>query len=174
MRVCAPARGERMETLFKGTFVLPCDAFQRRGYLSKVLQRKATLRLFNRPSLRNKAPLFRKKLHRFQENLPRFRENLLRFLKKLHRFEKISHVFSVLSYVLNYTPSGGEREIMNFWSFRFDVLKRGSTLWLTSSELVCLQRISIALGAKKNPTHRRMNGIFYCSAQCWLPHQGRN
>ena len=43
-------------------------------------------------------------------------------------FEKISHVFSVLSYVLNYTSSEGEREIMNFWGFRFDVLKRGSTL----------------------------------------------
>ena len=42
--------------------------------------------------------------------------------------EKNSHVFSVLSYVLNYTSSEGEREIMNFWGFRFDVLKRGSTL----------------------------------------------
>lgn len=86
VRVRASARGERMETLFKGTFVLPCDAFQRRGYLSKVLQRKATLRLLNRPRLWNKSPLFREKLHRFWENLPRFRENLLRFWENLPRF----------------------------------------------------------------------------------------
>ncbi len=50
------------------------------------------------------------------------------FEKISYVFEKISHVFSVLSYVLNYTSSEGEREIMNFWGFRFDVLKRGSTL----------------------------------------------
>lgn len=50
------------------------------------------------------------------------------FEKISYVFEKISHVFSVLSYVLNYTSSEGEREIMNFWSFRFDVLKRGNTL----------------------------------------------
>lgn len=55
-------------------------------------------------------------------------KNSIVFKKTSHVFEKISYVFSVLSYVLNYTPSGGEREIMNFWSFRFDVLKRGSTL----------------------------------------------
>ena len=45
------------------------------------------------------------------------------FEKISYVFEKISHVFSVLSYVLNYTSSEGEREIMNFWGFRFDVLK---------------------------------------------------
>lgn len=50
------------------------------------------------------------------------------FEKISYVFEKISHVFSVLSYVLNYTSSEGERETMNFWGFRFDVLKRGSTL----------------------------------------------
>ena len=50
------------------------------------------------------------------------------FEKISHVFEKISYVFSVLSYVLNYTSSEGEREIMNFWGFRFDVLKRRSTL----------------------------------------------
>ena len=50
------------------------------------------------------------------------------FEKISHVFEKISYVFSVLSYVLNYTSSEGEREIMNFWGFRFDVLKRGSIL----------------------------------------------
>lgn len=50
------------------------------------------------------------------------------FEKISHVFETISHVFSVLSYVLNYTSSEGEREIMNFWGFRFDVLKRRSTL----------------------------------------------
>ena len=50
------------------------------------------------------------------------------FEKISYVFEKISHVFSVLSYVLNYTSSEGEREIMNFWGFRFDVLKRRSTL----------------------------------------------
>lgn len=50
------------------------------------------------------------------------------FEKISYVFEKISHVFSVLSYVLNYTSSEGEREIMNFWGFRFDVLKRGSIL----------------------------------------------
>jgi len=50
------------------------------------------------------------------------------FEKISYVFEKISHVFSVLSYVLNYTSSEGEREIRNFWGFRFDVLKRGSIL----------------------------------------------
>lgn len=55
-------------------------------------------------------------------------KNSIVFKKISHVFEKISHVFSVLSYVLNYTSSEGEREIMNFWGFRFDVLKRGSTL----------------------------------------------
>ena len=50
------------------------------------------------------------------------------FEKISYVFETISHVFSVLSYVLNYTSSEGEREIMNFWGFRFDVLKRRSTL----------------------------------------------
>ena len=62
-------------------------------------------------------------------------KNSIVFKKTSHVFEKISyvfgkisHVFSVLSYVLNYTSSEGEREIMNFWGFRFDVLKRGSTL----------------------------------------------
>lgn len=55
-------------------------------------------------------------------------KNSIVFKKISYVFEKISHVFSVLSYVLNYTSSEGEREIMNFWSFRFDVLKRGNTL----------------------------------------------
>ena len=55
-------------------------------------------------------------------------KNSIVFKKTSHVFEKISHVFSVLSYVLNYTSSEGEREIMNFWGYRFDVLKRGSTL----------------------------------------------
>lgn len=50
------------------------------------------------------------------------------FEKISYIFEKISIVFSVLSYVLNYTSSEGEREIMNFWGFRFDVLKRRSIL----------------------------------------------
>ena len=40
---------------------------------------------------------------------------------------------------------------MNFWGFKFDVLKRGSILWLTSSELVRLLHSNIALGAKKIP-----------------------
>lgn len=55
-------------------------------------------------------------------------KNSIVFKKISHVFEKISHVFSVLSYVLNYTSSEGKREIMNFWGFRFDVLKRGSIL----------------------------------------------
>lgn len=50
------------------------------------------------------------------------------FEKISYVFEKISHVFSVLFYVLNYTSSEGKREIMSFWGFRFDVLKRGSIL----------------------------------------------
>ena len=90
----APARGERIATLFKGTFVLPCQAFQRRGYPGKVLQRNAPWRLLNRPRLGNKSPLFRKKLprflkklHRFRENLPRFRGNLPRFFSPLLRIE---------------------------------------------------------------------------------------
>ena len=55
-------------------------------------------------------------------------KNSIVFKKTSYVFEKISHVFSVLSYVLNYTSSEGKREIMNFWGFRFDVLKRGSIL----------------------------------------------
>ena len=55
-------------------------------------------------------------------------KNSIVFKKISHVFEKISHVFSVISYVLNYTSSEGKREIMNFWGFRFDVLKRGSIL----------------------------------------------
>lgn len=55
-------------------------------------------------------------------------KNSIVFEKISYVFEKISHVFSVLSYVLNYTSSEGEREIMNLWGFRFDVLKRGSIL----------------------------------------------
>ena len=68
------------------------------------------------------------KLRCSEKNSIVFKKTSHVFEKISHVFEKISHVFSVLSYVLNYTSSEGEREIMNFWGFRFDVLKRGSTL----------------------------------------------
>ena len=87
VRVYALARGERIATLFKVVFSCYLAMLSvRRDFLGKVLQRKATLRLLNRPRLWNKSPLFREKLHRFQENLPRFRENLLRFWENLPRF----------------------------------------------------------------------------------------
>lgn len=68
------------------------------------------------------------KLRCSEKNSIVFKKTSHVFEKISYVFEKISHVFSVLSYVLNYTSSEGEREIMNFWAFRFDVLKRGSTL----------------------------------------------
>ena len=68
------------------------------------------------------------KLRCSEKNSIVFKKTSHVFEKISYVFEKISHVFSVLSYVLNYTPSGGEREIMNFWGFRFDMLKRGSAL----------------------------------------------
>lgn len=68
------------------------------------------------------------KLRCSEKNSIVFKKTSHVFEKISYVFEKISHVFSVLSYVLNYTSSEGEREIMNFWGFRFDVLKRGSTL----------------------------------------------
>lgn len=108
-----------------------------------------------------KLPRFLKKLLRFRENLLRFWENLPRFRGNLPRFRgNLPRFFSVLSYVLNYTSSEGEREIMNFWGFRFDVLKRRSILWLTSSELVCLQRSSIRWEPKKIPLIAGWMGFF--------------
>ena len=68
------------------------------------------------------------KLRCSEKNSIVFKKTSHVFEKISYVFEKISHVFSVLSYVLNYTSSEGEREIMNFWGFRFDVLKRRSTL----------------------------------------------
>lgn len=68
------------------------------------------------------------KLRCSEKNSIVFKKTSHVFEKISYVFEKISHVFSVLSYVLNYTSSEGERAIMNFWGFRFDVLKRGSTL----------------------------------------------
>ena len=169
VRVRAPARGERIATLFKAVFSrFLAMLSMKRDFLGEVLQRNAPCRLLNRPRLWNESPLFRKKTPTFFEKSPSFSRKSPTFLRKSPT------IFSVLSYVLNYTSSEGEREIMNFWGFRFDVLKRGSTLWLTSSELVRLQRSSIRWEPKKIPLIAGWMGYFYRSAQCWLPHQGRN
>ncbi|GEM_PF-2281795 len=72
--------------------------------------------------------VFKKTSHVFEKISYVFEKISHVFEKISYVFEKISHVFSVLSYVLNYTSSEGEREIRNFWGFRFDVLKRGSIL----------------------------------------------
>lgn len=166
---CArPREGRGLQHFLRGLSGILATLSMRGDFLGKVLQWNAPCRLLNRPRLWNKSPLFRKK------NSHVFWKISIVFEKISHVFEKISIIFSVLSYVLNYTSSEGEREIMNLWGFRFDVLKRGSILWLTSSELVRLQRRSIALGAQKKSHSSQDEWDFYCSAQCWLPHQGRN
>ena len=167
VRVRAPARGEWIATLFKAVFSrFLARLSMRRDFLGKVLQRNAPCRLLNRPKLWNKSPLFRKKLPRFLKNLHRFRENLPRFWENLH------HFFSPLLRIELHFFWRGERN-HEFLRFRFDVLKRGSPLWLTTSELVRLQRSSIRWEPKKSHSSQD-EWDFYCSAQCWLPHQGRN
>ena len=86
---CACARPREVRGLqhfLRGTFGLPCQAFQRRGCPGKVLQRNAPCRLLNRPRLWNKSPLFRKKTPTFFEKSPSFFEKSPTFLRKSPSF----------------------------------------------------------------------------------------
>ncbi len=119
---CArPREGRGLQHFLRGLSGFLATLSMRGDFLGKVLQRNAPCRLLNRPRFWNKSPLFKKNSHDFEKIS-------LVFEKISHVFEKISIIFSLLSYVLSYTSSEGEREIMNFWGFRFDVLKRGSIL----------------------------------------------
>ena len=100
-----------------------------------------------------KLPHFLKNLHRFRENLPRFFSSLLRI--ELHFFWRRERNHEFLGFQIRCVEARKH--------FMIDIFR----ISLSSAQQYCV-------GSQKNPTHRRMNGIFYRSAQCWLPHQGRN
>ena len=161
MRVCAPAREEMIATLFKAVFsCFLARLSMRRDFLGEVLHRNAPCCLLNRPSLRNKAPLFRKKTPTFFEKSPTF-------LRKSPSFFQSSPTY---------------------WTTL--LLKGREQSWISEVQIRCVEarkhfmidifRISsssaqqYSLGAKKIPLIAGWMGYFYRSAQCWLPHQGRN
>ena len=151
---CArPREGRGLQYFLKFLFVLPCDAFQRRGYPSNVLQRKATLRLLNRPRLWNRSPLFRKKLPRFLKKLHRFRENLLRFWENLPRF------FSPLLRVELHFFWRGERN-HEFLGFQIRCVEARKHFMIDIFRISSSLAQQHSLGAKKIPLIAGWMGFF--------------
>ena len=158
---CARPREERgLQHFLRGLSCYLAMLSMRGDFLGKVLQLNVPCPLLSRPSLRNKAPLFRKKLHRFQENLLRFWENLPRFFSSLLRIEL--HFF---------WRKERNHEFLGFQircvearkHFMIDIFRISSS----SAQQYCV-------GSQKKSHSSQDEWDFYCSAQCWLPHQGRN
>lgn len=146
VRVRAPARGERIATLFKAVFSrFLAMLSMKRDFLGEVLQRNAPCRLLNRPSLRNKAPLFRKKTPTFFEKSPSFSRKSPTFLRKSPT------IFSVLSYVLNYTSSEGGERNHEFLRFQIRCVEARKHFMIDIFRISSPSAQQYSLGAKKIP-----------------------
>lgn len=152
--MCAPARGERIATLFKAVFSrFLAMLSMRRDFLGKVLQRNAPCRLLNRPRLWNESPLFRKKTPTFFEKSPSFSRKSPTFLRKSPT------IFSVLSYVLNYTSSEGGESNHEFLGLQIRCVEARKHFMIDIFSISSSSAQQYCVGSQKNPTHRRMNGI---------------